>query len=307
MENHNFGDELNLHLWKSLLPELESTHHNHAILGVGTLQGLALPSAQHINYIHVLGSGGNGTPPENWLDSRFKTHFVRGPLTAKKWNQSGKEISDGAYLIRISEILNSIPSTPDKLKQIGYIPHHYSDSHSDIAYICSLAGLKYISPCQKNIYNFITEVSSCSSVITEALHGAIIADALRIPWISVKSGEQVFDFKWRDWELSIGIESNPPGILDFCLSKGISKGRRIENSIKRTLISAGIGKKKWRNDRVFYDSQTKLDVIGEQLLLIKNSANYQLSKESTIKAIDQKLYDVMVGFTKDFGLNLKSK
>jgi hypothetical protein len=123
----------------------------------------------------------------------------------------------------------------------------------------------------------------------------------------VKSGEQVFDFKWKDWLLSIGIENNPPGILDFCLSKGISKGRRIENSIKRTLISAGIGKKKWRNDRVFYDPLTKLDVIGEQLLIIKNSANYQLSKESAIKVIDQKLYDVMVSFAKNFGLNLKTK
>lgn len=307
MENHNFGDELNLHLWESLMPDLINSNHNHAILGVGTLQGLALPSEQHINYIHVLGSGGNGMPTKNWLDSRFQVHFVRGPLTAKYWNQVGKEIADGAYLLRISELLNATANTPDKLKQIGYIPHHYSESHSDIAYICSLVGLKYISPCQKNISNFITEVNSCNSIISEALHGAIIADALRVPWISVKSGEQIFDFKWRDWELSIGIENNSPEIIDFCLSRGISKGRRIENFVKRGLIGAGIGKKKWRKDRVFYDPKGKLDIIGEQLLLIKNSANYQLSKESTIKVIDQKLYDVMNRFTKDFGLNLKTK
>jgi hypothetical protein len=54
----------------------------------------------------------------------------------------------------------------------------------------------------------LNDINSSRKLITEALHGAITADALRVPWIPVaRSG--VFAFKWNDWMQSIEMEYRP--------------------------------------------------------------------------------------------------
>ena len=45
--------------------------------------------------------------------------------------------------------------------------------------------------------------------MTEALHGAIVADALRVPWIAVKLFDHIIEFKWRDWCRSLGLNYSP--------------------------------------------------------------------------------------------------
>src|SRR5690606_31259610 len=55
----------------------------------------------------------------------------------------------------------------------------------------------------------------CERIITEAMHGAIVADALRIPWhrVSVlawrREGFDVASLKWLDWGLSAGVDVTP--------------------------------------------------------------------------------------------------
>jgi succinoglycan biosynthesis protein ExoV len=46
-------------------------------------------------------------------------------------------------------------------------------------------------------------------LLTEAMHGAIVADALRIPWIAVRTRSAIKTFKWEDWCRSMDLEYQP--------------------------------------------------------------------------------------------------
>ena len=52
-------------------------------------------------------------------------------------------------------------------------------------------------------------------MITEALHGAIVADALRVPWMPVSSYHTILPFKWEDWCRSVGLAYAPSSVPTF--------------------------------------------------------------------------------------------
>jgi succinoglycan biosynthesis protein ExoV len=45
------------------------------------------------------------------------------------------------------------------------------------------------------------------------MHGAIAADALRIPWIPIITSPRMLTFKWQDWCSSLGLKYKPYYIL----------------------------------------------------------------------------------------------
>jgi len=46
-------------------------------------------------------------------------------------------------------------------------------------------------------------------VVTEAMHGAIVADTLRIPWVPVVCSPAILPFKWSDWTRSVELAYRP--------------------------------------------------------------------------------------------------
>jgi len=52
----------------------------------------------------------------------------------------------------------------------------------------------------------LADLRRTSLLITEAMHGAIVADTMRIPWIPVKTHGSILDFKWQDWCASMAME-----------------------------------------------------------------------------------------------------
>jgi succinoglycan biosynthesis protein ExoV len=63
------------------------------------------------------------------------------------------------------------------------------------------------------------------ALLTEGLHGAIVADAFRIPWTAIKSSPALLDFKWEDWCRSIGIAYQPEMIQPLWQPSGTLAGR----------------------------------------------------------------------------------
>lgn len=196
----NFGDRLNPWLWPQLLPGCFDETDDTLFLGIGTILQAGLPAAKR--YV-VLGSGtGYGEAPP--LDSRWQFLAVRGPLTARALQlPTACAVTDAAYLLRLVEW-----PAPAAGESIGFMPHWRSLRRVPWRSICARSGVRFIDPLGK-VERVLAQLRGCDAVITEAMHGAIVADVMRIPWLPVRLGAHFLDFKWRDWLASIEVDCEP--------------------------------------------------------------------------------------------------
>jgi succinoglycan biosynthesis protein ExoV len=196
----NFGDQLNAVLWPALLGDLLRDSGKTLFVGIGTLLNQEIPKG--VRKV-VFGTGaGYGEPPE--IDETFEILCVRGPYTAKALGLAeSAAVTDGALLARkIDWEAREISA-----KTI-MIPHWQSASFADWPEICEEAGVHYTDP-RGTPETVIGAIRSASLVITESLHGAILADAFRVPWIPVTMYHQIDRRKWADWAMTHELEYEP--------------------------------------------------------------------------------------------------
>ena len=204
----NFGDDLNVWLWDQLIPDVVDTHEPYEGMGDRSLfLGIGTILADHLDGPHmkaVFGSGvGYHSLPQ--LDESWKIYCVRGPLTADELGLDRRcAITDPAALIRMVDL-------PDVAKKYKYsfMPHHTSIPSVDWESFCKSLGIEYIDPTA-DLKSSLYKILSSEVVIAEAMHAAIVADALRVPWIPVNlHGGCINTFKWNDWCESLGIKYKP--------------------------------------------------------------------------------------------------
>lgn len=199
----NFGDELNAFIWPRLLePGFLDEREDTLFIGIGSILWDSYPrEALKL----VVGSGYGGyTPMPDVHDGSWRFAFVRGPLTAQKLGLPEKTaISDGAVLLRAVDLPAPIPHG-----EVAFIPHFESMHRGNWPAVCEAAGLRMIDP-RAPVEQVIAEIRGARLVITEAMHGAIVADALRVPWISVLPVDAKHHFKWTDWAASLGLVLAP--------------------------------------------------------------------------------------------------
>lgn len=193
----NFGDALNPWLWHRLLPGHFSPDDNVVFLGIGTILQAGIPEASR--YV-VLGAGsGYGALPA--VDSRWEFHAVRGPLTAAALHLPREAaVTDAAYLLNLVDLPAARTGKP-----IGFMPHWRSLRRIPWRAICEFAGLRFINPFAP-VEQVLAELRGCDRLVTEAMHGAIVADLLRVPWVPVRLGDHFLDFKWRDWLAAMEVD-----------------------------------------------------------------------------------------------------
>lgn len=150
----------------------------------------------------VFGTGWGYGEPMVAVDDSWKVYCVRGPLTAKSMGvPEDLAITDAALLI------SGFVSRDDQVDAgcgIAYVPHW---SHASFGWkeVCERCGVKFIDPrCEVEVV--LDGIRKSSLVICEAMHGAIVADALGIPWLAVRSSDSISTLKWRDWTLAIEVE-----------------------------------------------------------------------------------------------------
>lgn len=198
----NFGDELNLWLWPQILPEVLKQYEETLFVGIGTLINKRLP--QNVHKV-VFGAGvGYGDLPA--IDNTWKIYFVRGKLSAKALGlDPGMGITDPAILIR-----RFFNSSGNKKHRRSYMPHYMEAiiNGSGLEELCHSLGVHYIDPTA-SIQNVLTEITETEVLFTEAMHGAIVADAFRVPWVAMKTHKRVLEFKWLDWMSSIEAKYKP--------------------------------------------------------------------------------------------------
>ena len=285
----NIGDDLNGWLWPQILNDILDDNDEEIIVGVGTLLNHKLPEAKKY---HILSTGlGYGEQPKtNIGDWNFIA--VRGPLTAKELKLNDTVVLlDGAYL------MPKYYQAEKKIKyKYSYIPHVDSMIDGHWEDVCELAGINLIDPRQ-SVESFINDLNATEFVITEAMHGAILADAYGIPWTPVKAYDYINEFKWNDWakSLQLSIKFNLlPSIWRGDKGQGLK--RKIINTIKRTCLSLGLQQEGWTKVLPFRSSIKQTKNTANQLKKIATSAYYQTSSREIMNEAVEKLEHAINNF-----------
>lgn len=198
----NFGDDLNPWIWDQLIPNAFNHDESTLFVGIGTLLNEHLPkNRQKI----IFGSGvGYGKTPT--VDETWKVYFVRGQLSAKALELSPEMgLTDPAILVRQFHSISG-----QKIYKYSYMPHFTEAISNGDAWneICHSLNVHYIDPTAP-LQKVLQAISESEVLFTEAMHGAIVADALRTPWVAVKTKKDILDFKWNDWLSNLGLMYQP--------------------------------------------------------------------------------------------------
>lgn len=200
-DHPNFGDELNTWLWPQLLPRFLDEDPSVLFIGIGSILGSNYnPKARKV----VFGSGYvtayHGQAPNVHGDD-WDIFFVRGPRTTQALGIPDRlGIGDSAILLRaLSARFVREP------RHIGFMPHWESLPRGNWQKVCALAGIRLIDP-RAPVEQVITEILGCEVLVAEAMHGAIVADALRVPWIPVLPIDHIHREKWFDWADALSMD-----------------------------------------------------------------------------------------------------
>ena len=217
----NFGDDINSWLWSSLAPGLFDNDSNTMVSGIGTIIDSYMPVAQKW---YVFSSGvGYGYPPKSFGSENWETLCVRGPLSANILGLSkDKFITDGAAFINCLPEFSPLPES--ERAGVIFIPHHYAIGVGNWELACQKAGIEFVSPEWESKL-VIQKIRNAKLVIADAMHAAIIADALRVPWVPVITSPQINTFKWLDWTSTINVRYSPIVLGSSTLKESLrSKG-----------------------------------------------------------------------------------
>ena len=202
----NFGDDLNEVMWPRLLPEDVLSAPDTVLVGIGSLldQARFRDVETAGKRVFVLGSGAAyGRLPDD--RQRWTFLAVRGPLTAALIEQPEAAATDSAALLaRLPELVQPAAQRD----AILFMPHHRTLVNSRWREAAERAGLTFVDP-QWTPDRILACYARAKLVVTEAMHGAIVADTLRIPWIPVMISPEVSIFKWRDWASSLDLPYKP--------------------------------------------------------------------------------------------------
>lgn len=221
-EHGNFGDDLNLWLWDFLLPGFRDMHPDVLLVGVGTVLNRDLLPWGRKKL--VVGSGfGYGAPPDFSDRSEWDIRAVRGPLTADKLGlDAALGIVDPAVMAADMPDFQAVPKRHDAL----FVPHWESTVGGIWPTVCEAAGLAYVDPCGE-AKAVIRAIAGARLVVAESMHAAILADALRVPWVAVTTSRNVNSFKWQDWAASLGLVYRPRRVPLSSRAEAITKGARF--------------------------------------------------------------------------------
>lgn len=215
----NFGDDLNEWLWREMAPGIWDTGDGIRFIGIGTVLDRALETDQ---FTVIFGSGaGYAAPPRTLKDVRkCKVYGVRGPLSAR-----AVDVAPDLALTDPAILVAALPRFRNLAKQgVIFIPHWKSVGIGTRPAICRDAGIEYVDPRQDSEL-VIRRIASATLVLAESMHAAIVADALRVPWISVTTTPEFLAFKWADWAASLGMT------ISTCLLRPSSVQEALRNRL----------------------------------------------------------------------------
>ncbi|PTD96771.1 polysaccharide pyruvyl transferase [Pseudothauera lacus] len=259
----NFGDDLNAWLWPRILPGVHDDDERELFVGIGTLINHRLPATP---LKHIVGSGvGYGRTPVP--DASWVVHAVRGPLSAAALGlEAGRAITDAAVLIRLLGL-----HLPARRSRCGLVVTGDSLARYDWQAVCELAGIRFIS-CHWDVDRVLQAMGECELLLCEAMHGAIVADALRIPWLPVSLYGRLLEFKWQDWLASLQMSYRPEHLTALHAAPAEDPLSRVKQACKRSLHRIGLYASAWSPPRARPTGARELEQTLSQLHKLASSS-----------------------------------
>lgn len=201
----NFGDDLNHWMWPQLLPGFFDEDDSVRFIGIGSTLYDSHP-AESRKLVFGAGYAGYSALPK--INDSWDIRFVRGRNTAKILGLSeDMAVGDSAILIRTL----GIPPR-EKRYETSFMPHFESANQGSWETVCAKAGVHFIDP-RWTVDHILDDMLASRLLISEAMHGVIVADALRVPWRAVEPLDPNHRAKWQDWAsvLDLDIDFTPLG------------------------------------------------------------------------------------------------
>jgi len=213
----NFGDELNWWMWPKIFGNVFDESQESLFLGIGSILFSSHPQAPRKI---VFGSGYGGYTALPVIDDKWDIRFVRGKMTARALGvDPDLGVGDSAILLR------SVVKYTECVKKykFSYMPHWESAEIGLWKDACQVAGINYIDPCAEVDF-VLDEILASEVVITEAMHGAIVSDALRVPWIAAQPIHSQHRAKWEDWASALDLKIQwqsirPSSLLEVVIAR----------------------------------------------------------------------------------------
>lgn len=279
----NFGDDLNPWLWERLLPGFFDGVDEVLFIGIGTLLNHRIPSAKRRI---VFGTGvGYGRLPQ--IDQSWDIVCVRGPRSAAALGlDADAAVTDPAIFIH-DLFGHRVP----KAHRFSFMPHCASARNGDWEEVCGLAGIHYIDP-QRDVATVASDLAKTEVLLAEAMHGAIVADTFRIPWIPVRCYDHIEAFKWNDWTDSVALTYEPltvPGV--FRGEALLPPVVRMKTRIKRVLLRAGVWDGSWSKPVPARSPRRVIEAAASRLNYIAGSVEPSLSSDPLFRSRLERLYE----------------
>lgn len=208
----NFGDQLNAYIFPQLFPDLLRTAEDGILLcGIGSIiEKNLIPDGQDI----IIFGSGMRHPIYEGDRIGWDIRFLRGPLSANCLSRPNDYITDAAYCLSFIDDFKNLSCASKKKYKASLIPYFSYAPLLPWQRVCNRVGINYIDPAG-HPKDIIREVLSSERIIAGAMHGAIVADICRVPWVRLRMDQfptedpLTTEFKWADWMLSLGLKTDP--------------------------------------------------------------------------------------------------
>ena len=274
----NFGDDLNPWLFERLLPGVFDGHcyhdpmlrqatgeDNSLFVGIGTLLNNKIPGRP----IKAVFGSGAGYGPASKVDQSWNIYCVRGPRTAELLGlPPEKAVTDAAALCRRIDLPEAGQGA-----HFAFMPHCSTARYGLWDLICADLNIRYIDP-QGTVDDVFSALRSTEILITEAMHGAILADTLRVPWVPVSTTSGILSLKWQDWCASLNMTYTAwrlPSLWKLKGLTGLTKATisRVKSHLARRALRTVIAKARPQlsNERLLED---RIDQLEARLDLFRS-------------------------------------
>lgn len=201
----NFGDDLNPWLWPRVFGNtLDAVPDSVVFVGMGSILGVSIPKAERTV---VFGAGvAYGPPPVP--DASWIFAAVRGPSSAQALDLD-EGVAQGDPAVLVGRYVQQKPGA----NRVSLMLHHLSNLPR-WRMVARLLGWQFIDPTQ-SVEATLDQLANTRLLLTSAMHGAIVADAMRIPWIAIRNSAGINTEKWADWGGALGLTPRFHDLIDI--------------------------------------------------------------------------------------------